>query len=125
MAYRPRSSTARGNGACSAGWATRRTWPTSWCSCVVRRRVTSPALSYRWTAGTRSEAETGGDREGMAFKHIALDVDEKVATLRLNRPPENLLDIAMMEEINEALFSLRGDTLEVLVVRGTDGNFCE
>ena len=62
----------------------------------------------------------------MEFKHIRLSIDEKVATLWLARPPGNLLDIAMMEEINEALASCRDyQTLEVLVLRGQDRSFCE
>jgi enoyl-CoA hydratase/carnithine racemase len=62
----------------------------------------------------------------MDFKNIRLDIDEKVATLRLNRHPDNLLDIATMEEINEALQSLRGpETLEVLVLRGGRKTFSE
>ena len=36
----------------------------------------------------------------MAFKHIQLNIEEKVATLRLAREPGNLLDIALMDEVN-------------------------
>jgi cyclohexa-1,5-dienecarbonyl-CoA hydratase len=62
----------------------------------------------------------------MDFSYIRLDIDDKVATLHLNRKPGNLLDIAVMEEINEALLSLREpDTLEVLVLRGSEETFCE
>lgn len=59
-------------------------------------------------------------------KSVRLDVGAKWATLWLDRGPEHLLTIGMMEEINEALHSLRdGDGPDVLVVRGADGNFCE
>jgi enoyl-CoA hydratase/carnithine racemase len=59
-------------------------------------------------------------------KSVRLDVGDQWATLWLDRAPEHLLTIGMMEEINEALHSLRdGDTPEVLVVRGAGGTFCE
>ena len=62
----------------------------------------------------------------MEFEHIELGIADKVATLRLARPPGNLLDIAMMEEINGALASLRDHgTLEVLVLRGSDQSFSD
>lgn len=64
----------------------------------------------------------------MEYRHISLEMDEdtQTATLLLDRAPGNLLNIAMMEEINDALQSLRGHTwLEVLVVRGANGTFCE
>jgi enoyl-CoA hydratase/carnithine racemase len=62
----------------------------------------------------------------MDYEFIALEVDGKVATLRLGRPPAHLLNITMLEEINAALLSLRQfPELEVLVVRGNDGNFCQ
>ena len=55
---------------------------------------------------------------------LALDRSAQKATLLLNRPPSHLLDIAMMEEIDAALQSLRGKSwLEVLVVRGAGGTF--
>lgn len=64
----------------------------------------------------------------MQYRHIDLRLDEDLqyATLVLNREPANLLNIAMMEEINDALQSLRGMSwLEVLVVRGANGTFSE
>jgi enoyl-CoA hydratase/carnithine racemase len=62
----------------------------------------------------------------MAHEFITMTHGDEVATLQLNRPPQNLLTIAMLDEINEALLSLRQwDTLEVLVVRGNGGTFCE
>ena len=46
--------------------------------------------------------------------------------LWLERPPGNLLNIAMMEEINEALLGLREETsLEVVVLRGAKGTFSD
>ena len=62
----------------------------------------------------------------MDAQYISLEVDGKVATLLLNRPPRHLLNIAMLEEINEALLSTRQwPELEVLVLRGGASNFCE
>jgi enoyl-CoA hydratase/carnithine racemase len=62
------------------------------------------------------------------YRRIRVDLDEvaQCATLRLDRPPSNLLNIAMMEEINDALHSLRGlPWLEVLIVRGGNDTFSE
>jgi enoyl-CoA hydratase/carnithine racemase len=62
----------------------------------------------------------------MTYKYIRLEVQGPVATLALSRPPANLLNIAMMDEVNEALLSLRGrDDLHVLVLRSGTQNFCE
>ncbi|MGH7449611.1 MAG: enoyl-CoA hydratase/isomerase family protein [Longimicrobiales bacterium] len=64
----------------------------------------------------------------MDYKRITLELNEEsqCATLLLDRAPSNLLNIAMMEEINEALQALRGHPwLEVLVVRGANGTFSE
>jgi len=64
----------------------------------------------------------------MEYRRITVALDEELqcATLVLNRAPANLLNIAMMEEINDALQSLRGHPwLEVLVIRGANGTFSE
>lgn len=64
----------------------------------------------------------------MSYQYIELDHNEgtQCATLRLSRPPSNLLDIALLEELNDALHSLRGmPWLEVVVLRGGDGTFSE
>ena len=64
----------------------------------------------------------------MDYTRITVELNEEAqaATLILNRAPANLLNIAMMEEINDALQSLRGHRwLEVLVVRGANGTFSE
>jgi len=48
----------------------------------------------------------------------------QVATLTLRRPPDNLMSLEMMEEINGALLSLRGAAaLKVLLIRGSQGVF--
>jgi cyclohexa-1,5-dienecarbonyl-CoA hydratase len=49
---------------------------------------------------------------------ISLKKEDGIATLTLDRPPLNVLNIAMMKEINEALEGLVGDTtLKALVIR--------
>ncbi|MBN1105518.1 MAG: enoyl-CoA hydratase/isomerase family protein [Deltaproteobacteria bacterium] len=41
----------------------------------------------------------------MGFQHIEVDVTAGLGTITFNRPPVNVLNIAMMEEINEVLGS--------------------
>jgi len=55
----------------------------------------------------------------MAFKHIQTELKDGVAFLTLNRAPLNVLNIAMMEEINtyfEGLLQER--SLKLIVIRG-------
>ena len=55
-----------------------------------------------------------------------LTIDGDVVTLTLHRPPANLLDIALIEELNERLLSLRERSdLKVLVLRGAGGTFSD
>lgn len=62
----------------------------------------------------------------MSYQHLTLDIAKEIATLRLNRAPANLLNIDMLEELNEAVLSLRSHkTLEVLIIRGSTGSFSE
>jgi len=52
------------------------------------------------------------------YEFINVDREGGIATITLAKPPLNVLDIAMMEEINEALADLEGDaTLKALVLR--------
>jgi cyclohexa-1,5-dienecarbonyl-CoA hydratase len=53
----------------------------------------------------------------MAFEHIKLAVEDGVATLTLCREPLNVLNIAMMTEINQALDSLEPAGLKVLLIQ--------
>jgi len=41
----------------------------------------------------------------MAYQHIRTQFEDGLGTITLNRPPVNILNIAMMEEINDALKS--------------------
>jgi enoyl-CoA hydratase/carnithine racemase len=62
----------------------------------------------------------------MHEQNIELRIEGDVATLRLRRPPGNLLDIATIESINQALLSLRQTAgLKVLVVRGASDIFSD
>ena len=45
----------------------------------------------------------------MAYEHIEVTFEGGLGTITLNRPPVNVLNIAMMEEINEALDSWQGE----------------
>ena len=53
----------------------------------------------------------------MAYEHIKLAVADGVATLTLCREPLNVLNIAMMKEINRALDSLSPAGLKVLLIQ--------
>ncbi|MBW1783483.1 MAG: enoyl-CoA hydratase/isomerase family protein [Deltaproteobacteria bacterium] len=44
----------------------------------------------------------------MAYEHIEAGFQDGLGTITLNRPPVNVLNIAMMEEINEVLTSWQG-----------------
>lgn len=55
----------------------------------------------------------------MTHEHIELTLKGGVATLTLNRPPLNIMNIEMMEEMNAALLDLREEeSLKILVIRG-------
>jgi cyclohexa-1,5-dienecarbonyl-CoA hydratase len=55
----------------------------------------------------------------MDYQFLKIDTTEEVATLCLSRPPSNLLNIEMVEELNEVLLGLRTHRkLEVLIIRG-------
>lgn len=54
------------------------------------------------------------------YNNIIFHTKGEAAFLTINRPPVNILDIATMEEINDALDSLIGTTeVKVLVISGT------
>ncbi len=48
----------------------------------------------------------------MSYQHIQSEVKEGMAVITLNREPLNVLNIAMMKEINQALDSLKGDKIQ-------------
>lgn len=58
------------------------------------------------------------------YEFVELDVSDRIAILRLNRPPANLLHLPMMEELNAALLSLRSHaSVQIVVLRGANGDF--
>jgi cyclohexa-1,5-dienecarbonyl-CoA hydratase len=60
----------------------------------------------------------------MAFKHIQTELKDGVATLTLNRPPVNVLNIEMMGEINTFLDGLKKEgALKLLVVQAAGKAF--
>jgi cyclohexa-1,5-dienecarbonyl-CoA hydratase len=59
----------------------------------------------------------------MGFEYIIFGKQNGVAQLTLNKPPLNVLDIAMMREINTALDELDGDAgVKVLVFDAAEGS---
>ncbi|MHC4778350.1 MAG: enoyl-CoA hydratase/isomerase family protein [Planctomycetota bacterium] len=55
----------------------------------------------------------------MGYEHIRFSLDDKVARLTLARPPLNVLNIAMMREMNEALDGVVGNGgIRTLVISG-------
>jgi len=53
----------------------------------------------------------------MSYQHILTASNYGVATIDLNRPPLNVLNIEMMDEINRELDRLKGDPPKLLVFR--------
>jgi cyclohexa-1,5-dienecarbonyl-CoA hydratase len=59
----------------------------------------------------------------MKFQHITFEKKNSVARLTLNKPPVNVLDIAMMREINSALDGLNDDLIiKLLVFEAAEGS---
>jgi cyclohexa-1,5-dienecarbonyl-CoA hydratase len=60
------------------------------------------------------------------YRHLKLALENEVATLWLDRAPANCFNIEMLEELNDAVLSLRSHkSLEVLLLRGSAGTFSE
>ena len=54
----------------------------------------------------------------MSYEHIQVDLKDGLGTITLNRPPVNILNIAMMEEINRTLKEWQGmKDLKVVLFR--------
>jgi cyclohexa-1,5-dienecarbonyl-CoA hydratase len=61
---------------------------------------------------------------GIAEGYVEVSSENGVAVLQLNRSPDNMLNIAMMEEINSKLLELRSrPDLKVLLIRGNRESF--
>jgi cyclohexa-1,5-dienecarbonyl-CoA hydratase len=58
------------------------------------------------------------------YSRVSLEIDEQVARLGLENPPLNVIDIAMMEELTDALTEIESHRkLAVLVISGTKTSF--
>jgi cyclohexa-1,5-dienecarbonyl-CoA hydratase len=75
-------------------------------------------------ASTSSSLKTAHCKGGkMGFQHIRFEKKDGAARLVLNKPPLNVLNIAMMREINTALESLSEDAaVKVLVFEAAEGS---
>jgi len=49
----------------------------------------------------------------MGYEHIETDFKDGLGTITLNRPPVNILNIAMMDEINEVLEGWQGKKISI------------
>ena len=59
----------------------------------------------------------------MEFQHITFEKQDGVARVTLNKPPLNVLDIAMMREINDVLEGLDDDhSVKVLIFEAAEGS---
>jgi cyclohexa-1,5-dienecarbonyl-CoA hydratase len=59
----------------------------------------------------------------MSYQYITFEKQDGVARLALNKPPLNVLDIAMMREINAALGELKdASSVKVLVFEAVEGS---
>lgn len=62
----------------------------------------------------------------MSDQLVACKYNGGVATLSLNRPPHNVMNIEMMEQMNSTLLDFRDHPeLKVVVIRGEGESFCE
>jgi cyclohexa-1,5-dienecarbonyl-CoA hydratase len=56
----------------------------------------------------------------MSYENIIFDLKDDIAFLTINRPPMNILNIATMKEMNDAITSLKGNqNIKVLVITGS------
>lgn len=59
----------------------------------------------------------------MSYQHIQSEVKEGTAVITLNREPLNVLNIAMMKEINQALDSLKAAKVKLLLFKANGKAF--
>ena len=59
----------------------------------------------------------------MDYQHIRTELENGIATIVLNRKPLNVLNIAMMEEINNALKEFMKDHVKLLIFRANGKAF--
>jgi cyclohexa-1,5-dienecarbonyl-CoA hydratase len=59
----------------------------------------------------------------MAYEHIQFEIKDGLAILTLDREPLNVLNIAMMKEMNQALDSIGDQLVKVLLIKATGKAF--
>jgi cyclohexa-1,5-dienecarbonyl-CoA hydratase len=59
----------------------------------------------------------------MGYQFIQLEMKDGLAEITLNREPLNVLNIAMMKEINQALDSLKGESFKLLLFKAAGKAF--
>jgi cyclohexa-1,5-dienecarbonyl-CoA hydratase len=64
--------------------------------------------------GTKSADRDKRTSEG---SHVRVELDGRLATILLDRPPLNVMNIAMMREIHQAIVDLAGRS-DILIIRG-------
>jgi cyclohexa-1,5-dienecarbonyl-CoA hydratase len=75
--------------------------------------------------GGPTDVETVADADAQRFEHLRIERRGSVARLVLDRPPLNVLNIAMLEELDAALAGLAAEPdLKVLVLAGAGRAFC-
>jgi cyclohexa-1,5-dienecarbonyl-CoA hydratase len=72
--------------------------------------MTGDRLNAIYRLAVKMESQKGQDERStiMAYEHIEVSIENGLGTITLNRPPVNILNIPMMEEINQALDGLQG-----------------
>ncbi len=59
----------------------------------------------------------------MSYQHIQTDLKDGLAVITLNREPLNVLNIAMMKEINQALDGLKNEKIKLLLFKAAGRAF--
>ena len=53
----------------------------------------------------------------MTYQYLRMEMKAELAVMTLNREPLNVLNIAMIKEINQALDSLKGEKIKILLFK--------
>jgi enoyl-CoA hydratase/carnithine racemase len=86
-----------------------------------------PSVSQMVKLGSiRNPAKGQSSEVLLEYSNIQLEIENQVATLRLNRPDAlNALSLALLEDFSNAVTSIAGnDSVKALVVRGAGRAFC-
>ncbi|MEM7828398.1 MAG: enoyl-CoA hydratase/isomerase family protein [Candidatus Aenigmatarchaeota archaeon] len=52
------------------------------------------------------------------YKNIVMDISDKIATITINRPPNNILNIETMKEINDAIINVKKNKAKIMILNG-------